>query len=85
VPAVGADHGVALVEGLARADDARLLAIAEMRGAAHQVLGEEPLDLVLEQPDLDHPLEHREQLCVGRRALGGHSLCFRSRHLMVKW
>ena len=69
VPAVGAEHRVALAERPARADHHRLLALAQVRRPAHQTGREQSLDRLFERPDLPHP----PQKCRStvRRATGG--------------
>jgi hypothetical protein len=79
VPAVRAEHGVGAPKRRAGADRDRLLAGAQVRGAAHQVLGEQPLDLLLEEADLDHAAKEVEQLLLGQFT-GVRPPLFRCRH-----
>gem|GEM_PF-4066045 len=54
VPAVGDEHVVVVVHGLRHARRDRLLAGAEVRGPLDQVLHEQVVGALFEQPDLGH-------------------------------
>jgi hypothetical protein len=43
----------------------RLLSVAQVRRAAHEVLREQALDVILEVADLDHAPQHPQEV-VGR-------------------
>src|ERR1043165_8707915 len=67
VPAVGNSQVVTLLERPDRADRHRFLPLTKMRRALDLPLHEQFLDLVLEQPDLDHPVDRADP--VPRTAL----------------